>query len=365
MLVNPVDEAELLPKPPKPLTAFIRKWWPSPELWWLGIFSLSGIALGMCFEVLDLHAGPAKDSTFFLCFIGYWSQAIVGGFWILRTGTARQGQWPRRAIAALVASAVADGAAQALNFLAQMEGGYTLFTLLHSSVTFFACVIAAFLLRARPTILQWLGALAVVAGLLCTAFPSPVSARESYGWSTIWALVGSFCLAVSYPLSELVFAAAGSHPPSEEMACACGSLLNVGAWTIWTLAYTVPNWHTDVVEPMLHAKQPSVAWAVGGYIAYGLMVGLHSLSFWKSVFRLGTVPVAVSKGAQQAGIFVVAHLLFCKADPYECLVPPHADTPWKRAQRPVACAVCVLGCVLYVLGKRRHKPPAAPIARQE
>ena len=38
---------------------------------------LTGIALGMLFEFLKLHAGPAKDTTFFLCFVGYWFQSLA------------------------------------------------------------------------------------------------------------------------------------------------------------------------------------------------------------------------------------------------------------------------------------------------
>ena len=41
----------------------------------------SGVGLGMAFEFLDLHSvdhTPAADQTFFLCFLGYWAQTIVG-----------------------------------------------------------------------------------------------------------------------------------------------------------------------------------------------------------------------------------------------------------------------------------------------
>ena len=36
------------------------------------------------------------------------------------------------------------------------------------------------------------------------------------------------------------------------------------------------------------------------YASYGLLIGFHTLAFWKTMPRLGTVPVAVSKGRQQA-----------------------------------------------------------------
>jgi hypothetical protein len=46
------------------------------------------------------------------------------------------------------------------------------------------------------------------------------------------------------------------------------------------------------------------------YASYGLLVGFHTLAFWKTMRRLGTVPVAVSKGTQQALPFLLSHILF-------------------------------------------------------
>ena len=93
---------------------------------------------------------------------------------------------------------------------------------------------------------------------------------------------------------------------SEEMACFVGSLLNTCIFTVWTLAYTVPRWETDIAS---HIKPDCEGGMVGGYFLYAAMVGLHSLSFWKSVHRMGTVPCAVAKGAQQAGVFAFSHII--------------------------------------------------------
>lgn len=322
-------------------------------LLWLVVFSATGIMLGMSFELLDLHAGPAKELTFLLPLLGYWAQLLVGGFWVARCGSWRQGRWTRPMVVAIVGSAVFDGAAQALDYAGQMQGGYTLFTIFHASVTLFACIIAALTLRARPSPLQWAGALCIVAGLLATAFPH-LGARLDFGWAFLFSLVGSFCLAASYPLSEAFFRLAGDAPPSEEMGCVVGSLFNVVAFSGWTLAYTMPRWQADVVAPIANSTSPceGAACAVGYYGLFALMVGLHSLSFWKSVHRLGTVPTAVSKGAQQAGIFVCAHVFFCSTDEHECLWRNGRGTSaWSHWQKPTACLLCVAGCVAYVLGK--------------
>ena len=49
----------------------------------------------------------------------------------------------------LVVSSVFDGLAQGLDFVGQVNGGYMLFTIFHSSVTFFSCVIAIFVVGAK------------------------------------------------------------------------------------------------------------------------------------------------------------------------------------------------------------------------
>mmetsp|Transcript_57317 Transcript_57317/g.125545 ORF Transcript_57317/g.125545 Transcript_57317/m.125545 type:complete len:367 (+) Transcript_57317:28-1128(+) len=326
---------------------------------WLVVFCVTGIMLGMCYELLDIHAGPAKDETFLTCFIGYWSQFLVGGLWVLRKGTWRQGKWTGAMVLALLASAVCDGAAQGLDFIAYQEAGFMLFTIFHSSVTLPSAIIAVVLLKAKVTWVQWAGVLLVVVGLLVTVFPNPVKPKNSFLWGFTTSAVGSLCLAASYPFSELVFQLGASHRPAEEMACFLGSVFNVVIFSVWTAVYTVPRWNEAVYEPIINDKfYPSVPWAWASYLLYGLMVGLHSLSFWKSVYKLGTVPTAVSKGAQQAGCFIFAHIFFCHIDDKECIDNNNGSGLWSRMQKGVACLMCCLGVVVYALGKSRASPVA-------
>lgn len=77
------------------------------------------------------------------------------------------------------------------------------------------------------------------------------------------------------------------------MACFVGSIINCVCFTAWTLIYTVPRWEEKVTA---YVKPGDSYYILGGYILYGTLVGLHSLSFWKSVNLLGTIPTAVSKG---------------------------------------------------------------------
>jgi drug/metabolite transporter (DMT)-like permease len=327
---------------------------------WLGFYCCTGISLGMSFEILQLHAGPARYETFFLALLGYWAQFLTSGFWVRYTGTWRQGEWNRRNVTALLISACFDGSAQALNYVAQIEGGIMLFTIFQSSVTIFACGLSLLLpWTPRLRLQQWLGIVAIVIGLMLTSIPNPIVARRSFSLGLLCSMLGSFCLASSYPVCELVFRLT-PDPPSEEMACFLGSFINVFIFTTWTLVYTVPHWQEAVVQPISEARDPDLNWAVGGYIFFAVLVGIHALSFWKNVSNLGTVPTAVSKGAQQSGVFVFAHIFFCSQDPTECLWNNgKSHTMWSSLQKSVALTCCCVGVLLYSLGKPQ-RPQLTP-----
>ena len=335
------------------------------ELVWLVIFCLTGIGLGMSFEFMELHSSkhkPAADKSFFLCLIGYWSQTVLGGLYALWAADwnmqrAMRGAWTKPVLIVLVISALFDGAAQALDYVGQVQGGYMLFTIFHATVTFWSCLIAYFLLRARISPQQWVGVVLIACGVFVTSFPNPIKVPEggSFFWGLVCSVVGSACLAASYPYSELVFKRGERDPTgkgaiSEEMACCIGSAINSVIYTVYTLAYTAPRWKEDVTD---YAKPGQSGYMVGGYCLYGFMVALHSLSFWMSVNKLGTVPTAVAKGAQQAGIFVFSHIIYCKIDQSECMDYNYGDSPWNKAQKGVAFLLCIVGCALYALSKRQ------------
>jgi len=73
----------------------------------------------------------------------------------------------------------------------------------------------------------------------------------------------------------------------------------------------------------------------------------------------GAVPTAISKGTQQAGNFLFAHLFFCGVDPHECIWNNrHGDDEagswravWSSWQKPVAFLFCCAGVVVYMLGR--------------
>ena len=95
----------------------------------------------------------------------------------------------------------------------------------------FSCVIAVLVLKAKITLVQWLGVLLIVGGVLITAVPQPIAVPPSGSfWAgLICSVVGSLSLAASYPFSELVFTKGALEDEgsiSEEMACCVGSLFN-------------------------------------------------------------------------------------------------------------------------------------------
>ena len=154
-------------------------------------------------------------------------------------------------------------------------------------------------------------------------------------------------------------------PPPRVVAVG-GSLVNVFAFTTWTLIYTLPRWDAEVIAPIYASQDPSVAWAVFGYSMFAFLVGVHALAFWKSVHRLGTVPTAVSRGAQQSGVFIFAHVLFCSSDPTECLwnnSKNHDHSLWSSWQKTAALLSCCAGVMIYSLGKNAtaSAPEAATV----
>ena len=121
------------------------RFWHSNEaaIAWLTSFCVTGVAAGLSYVLLKEHAGPAEGATFFLVFLGYWAQFIAGGVWLLLQRSWRQGVWTRSMVGALVLSSLLACASESFSYLAKIQGGLQLFTVLHSSVTLLACLSAA------------------------------------------------------------------------------------------------------------------------------------------------------------------------------------------------------------------------------
>ena len=102
-------------------------------LCWLGLFCTTGIGLGMTFELLQMHAGPASSSTFLTAVLGHWAQLLIAALLMGLRGrypspsshsaTGPTGVWTWPAAMALLASSLMNGAAQALDYTSQIAGG--------------------------------------------------------------------------------------------------------------------------------------------------------------------------------------------------------------------------------------------------
>ena len=204
---------------------------------------------------------------------------------------------------------------------------------------------------------------AIVVGITLTGIPTPLPSQGSFALGLACAVLGSLCLASSYPTAELLFryVPSPSPRPAEEFCSFAGGMLNVLLLLVWTLAYTRPRWDALVLAPLRAAPLGPVpsGTVIALYASHALLVGIHSLAFWKTIGTLGSVPAAVSKGAIQAGTFLLAHILYCEVDVYECLArqpPKHgARTPWDWLQKPLTFFLCFLGCGLYAVVKRRPR----------
>ena len=147
-----------------------------------------------------------------------------------------------------------------------------------------------------------------------------------------------------------------------------------------------------MVAPIQHSPYPVVgSVAALLYASFALMVGVHTLAFWKlsacsqitaspdalspacghsrlerpsqspldasrlcAVGSIGTVPAAISKGAQQGGTFLLAHVLFCQIDETECMSDGREGaSAWSRVQKPLSFAICSLGCLVYAIVRKR------------
>jgi hypothetical protein len=94
------------------------------------------------------------------------------------------------------------------------------------------------------------------------------------------------------------------------------------------------------------------------YASYGLLVGFHTLAFWKTMRRLGTVPEAVSKGTQQACPFLLSHILFChsarddahlfRGDPNLCMTGVSVSKHGLRRARRAVVALAEAALVLHL-----------------
>ena len=180
---------------------------------YMGYYIFSGVILGVSFEMLHLHAGPAEGASFLVANFGCVGNFLITGAWVVLQGSWRQGYWTHTMRVFLIIGSVVATAEHALGYIAEARAGVLLYTIVHTpAAIFFTAMISAAVLRTRITPMQWVGCLTVVIGLLLTGIPSPIESHHSFTLGIICTTLGSLCLASFYVFTELIFVHAERRP---------------------------------------------------------------------------------------------------------------------------------------------------------
>ena len=78
----------------------------------------------------------------------------------------------------------------------------------------------------------------------------------------------------------------------------------------------------------------------------------HVSNFFCFFIYISSYYSAVAKGAQQAGVFVVSHIVYCSIDKNECMFYNHGDSLWNKMQKSIAAILCVAGVVIYAMSNK-------------
>ena len=112
----------------------------------------------------------------------------------------------------------------------------------------------------------------------------------------------------------------------------------------------MPRWKTEIAD---YAKPGENLYVIIGYVLYGVLVGVHSLSSEKCEQAWNCL-CGCLEGCQQAGVFIVSHIVYCSMDRNECMFYNHGNTLWNKMQKSVAAILCVGGVVIYALSKKKR-----------
>eukprot|EP00753_Platysulcus_tardus_P016943 PLAT6141.1.p1 GENE.PLAT6141.1~~PLAT6141.1.p1 ORF type:complete len:450 (+),score=119.26 PLAT6141.1:26-1375(+) len=218
--------------------------------------------------------------------------------------------------------------------------GSGLYQVIYSSVVCWAALLSRALLGKRLSGMEMISILIVTSGLSISAIGA-----NSGGGSTADVLAGIFVTLLSallyggsYVLGEYMMALPGT--PSPKLLCVrvgSYSLAVVGAYIV---AYTIPNWHTLLGEPVqaAHGRLSSI---LLGYAAVVLSQLAHNVTYYMLLGSVGAVATGLLQAARAIGVFALSSALFCSAQASQCYT-------WQRA---AATVVVVSGILLYSFAK--------------
>ena len=383
------DYLELADAPPVDGVTPTLAWLKSRGFGWILLFCLSGVGVALCYEDLRLSLQDELDDRghFFTYTLGFWSWFLFGcAFWRWFpradrakvspvAGSERETHvvWHRRILLGcctarelglLLLGSVLDGVQRfGAVILRHSSSGLFVFVLLHNSlIVFFATAAAVVLLHKRLACEQWAGVLLVIAGLCVSTVPSV------HIVSTVVVVPLQIGIALldgcNYALCELVLRPRGSRTNAMDASTACtlAAVPGTVGFTVWACVALFPYWGADADGVMLRCRNHShnatssllyphpspsrafhdaskcslarIALSFGMHTA---MVGLHVVAYWHAIDACGTVSVAVSKGAQQAAVFLIGSLVFCRVDGpmYRSANHRHYNASDRPADRPL------------------------------
>lgn len=108
------------------------------------------------------------------------------------------------------------------------------------------------------------------------------------------------------------------NPPSGNRMTMQMGVTGLALWTLYTLAYTVPNLEALVLIPMRAAKMSTVNTAAL-YASHMLSRGLASKTIMSVVMRGGATVLSLAQVVRSSLIIVLSSVLFCGSNPRQCL----------------------------------------------
>eukprot|EP00761_Pharyngomonas_kirbyi_P014960 gb/GECH01014991.1/.p1 GENE.gb/GECH01014991.1/~~gb/GECH01014991.1/.p1 ORF type:complete len:347 (+),score=22.07 gb/GECH01014991.1/:1-1041(+) len=203
--------------------------------------------------------------------------------------------------------------------------GSGLYQVIYSSLVVFTAILSKFVKGKTIIRAQWIGILAVTAGLsLSTLSISEGASIHSSNLSEaehrrimvqttsgcLLSLVGTFVYSLNYIATEHLLTNPQQYGLSgQSLGFLCGGYLS-GFLFVYDLMFTIPNWDSWVTQGLIQAQGNPVTCII---LIASLIVSalLHSASYYFLMKSLGAISIGVMQGIRAVGVFALSALLFC------------------------------------------------------
>lgn len=224
-----------------------------------------------------------------------------------------------------------------LGVLGLIFAGSGIFQVVYSSVVLFTALLCRIFLGRSPQPKQWIAlfmitlglAISAVGGVASISSPgAPVAAGnapvEDTSKATLLGMFLTLISAIFYASSYVTVEynlQDSADPLSERDIQAYAGLYGLLIIVVYTLAHTVPNWSTLVVENVAK-KNGSLMLVFLAYATLALSSFLHSVSYYKLVRTVGAVSTGVLQSLRAVSVFGLSSLIFCGQHAEQCVTTP-------------------------------------------